>query len=178
MPAAAAPAGAACTYHLGDLRTTDYGDGYDLAMILYGEVNVFAPHDIATILGKAHAALKPGGRLLLEPHTFAFFEALPPHATDWFSSRQAAIWRCAASLPDARTIGTPTPRSSPGGYYVIDAATADVTRYAQSLQAYQEDDYRELLTRHGFGAIDILPGLAPDRLDPSPGLCALLATKA
>jgi len=167
---------AACTYHLEDLRTADYGHGYDLAMLLYGELNVFAPRDITAILTKCHAALKPGARLLLEPHTFAFFDAETPHTTSWFSSDDGLFsptphlcltenhWDAVAEAVTRR-------------YYVIDAATASVTRYAQSLQAYREDAYRELLARHGFAKIEVLPGLAHDRLAPSPGLCALLATK-
>ena len=32
-----------CEFVLGDLRRADFGGPYDLAMILYGELNVFAP---------------------------------------------------------------------------------------------------------------------------------------
>jgi hypothetical protein len=44
-------------------------------------------------------------------------------------------------------------------YYVIDALTGQITRYAQSLQAYQDIDYRSVLSEQGFGEIQILPGL-------------------
>lgn len=59
----------ACTYEIGDLRTTDFGSGFDLAMLLYGEPSVFSPEDLRAICSRAAAALDPGGTLLLEPHT-------------------------------------------------------------------------------------------------------------
>ncbi len=42
-------------------------------------------------------------------------------------------------------------------YDVIDAATAEVTPYAQSVQAYNDDEYCALLARHGFEEIEIYP---------------------
>lgn len=59
-----APAG--CTYTLGDIRTTEFGSGYDLVMSIFGEFNVFRPKDAQLILQKSNAALNTGGRLLLE----------------------------------------------------------------------------------------------------------------
>ena len=44
-------------------------------MLLYGEPNVFRSQDLFLILRKARAALRPGGLLLLEPHTFEAVEA-------------------------------------------------------------------------------------------------------
>ena len=41
----AATDGSACVYVEGDLRQADFGRDHDLAMLLYGELNVFAPDD-------------------------------------------------------------------------------------------------------------------------------------
>ena len=48
----------------------------DLVMLIYGEFNVFRPVDIGKILDKSWQALKPGGSLLLEPHTFRMVKKL------------------------------------------------------------------------------------------------------
>ena len=55
-----------CRFTQADIREADYGTGYDLVMQIFGEINVFRPADARLILNKARAALKPGGRLLLE----------------------------------------------------------------------------------------------------------------
>jgi SAM-dependent methyltransferase len=78
--------GLACTYHLADLRTAEYGAGYDLAMLIFGELNVFRPDDAERILAKCLAALRPGGLLLLEPHTLAGVERSGRAPDIWWSS--------------------------------------------------------------------------------------------
>lgn len=55
-----------CVFRLGDVTKADYAGPHDLVMMLYGELNVFSPKDCRLILAKAHSALVPGGRLLVE----------------------------------------------------------------------------------------------------------------
>jgi SAM-dependent methyltransferase len=174
--ATAAAAGLACTYHLADLRAADYGQGYDLAMLLYGELNVFSPTHIAKILDKTHAALRPGGRLLLEPHTFAALALTAASETGWFSS-PGGLFSPAPHLCLTENHWDPAGETQTRRYYVIDAATAALTFYAQSLQAYHEAGYCSLLARRGFVDVRVLPGLAPDRLPPADGFCAIVATR-
>ncbi|HUW14214.1 MAG TPA: class I SAM-dependent methyltransferase, partial [Anaerolineae bacterium] len=78
--------GLQCEYVQDDVRTADYGDGYGLAMMIYGEFNVFAPADAKTILRKAHNALHEGGILVLEPHTHATVRALGEEPLSWYSA--------------------------------------------------------------------------------------------
>lgn len=33
----------ACTFRHEDIRSADYGSGYNLAMLIFGEINVFCP---------------------------------------------------------------------------------------------------------------------------------------
>jgi SAM-dependent methyltransferase len=63
------PDGSSCEFVLADIRQAAFGDPYDLAMILYGEINVFSPGETATILRKAQNSLAPGGQLIVEAHT-------------------------------------------------------------------------------------------------------------
>lgn len=55
-----------CSFELGDVTQVDFGGPYDLAMMLYGELNVFSPDNCRRILSKAHAALNLDGSLLVE----------------------------------------------------------------------------------------------------------------
>ena len=173
----AAAEGLTATYRLADLRVADYGQDCDFAMLLYGELNIFAPPHIAAILDKCHAALRPGAQLLLEPHTFAALELQPAHTTAWFTGT-GGLFGPAPHLCLTENHWDAIEETQTRRYYVIDAATAAVTRYAQSFQAYREEGYRALLARHGFTDVRILPGLAPDRLPPADGFCAILATRS
>lgn len=54
-------------FRLGDVLEADFEGGHDLAMMLYGEINVFPPDLCRHLLTKAYAALAPGGTLVIEP---------------------------------------------------------------------------------------------------------------
>jgi SAM-dependent methyltransferase len=145
----AATYGHDCHYHLADLREANVGTGYDLVMLIYGEFNVFRRDDAQAILDNARRALKMGGRLLLEVHTVAAIEQLGLAPRSWrtsqrglFSDRphvllEEAFWDAGSRIATER-------------YYVIDADTANVTRYAQSIQAYTDAEFEALLTEAGF----------------------------
>jgi hypothetical protein len=44
-------------------------------------------------------------------------------------------------------------------HFVVEASTGNVIRYAQSMQAYTDEDYRSLLVEAGFREIQFYPSL-------------------
>ena len=168
--------GLSCTYAHQDMRIADYGAGFGLVMLLYGELNVFCPADARRILEKAHRALAGGGLLLLEPHTFAAVRSIGQAGRSWYSSTgglfsprphlclQEGFW-------DAGS-GTATIR-----YFVAETASGQVTRHAQSFQAYTDDEYRALLAESGFGAVEFGPSLTGDEAEAGGHLFALVGRK-
>ena len=156
-----------CTYLHQDIRTADYGTGYDLAMLIFGEFNVFHPADAQSILQKAHRALADNGTLLLEPHTFSVIERLGGRPAFWYSAQSELFCDrphlcLEESFWDAST-GTVTIR-----YYIIEAATGTVSRHAQTLQAYTDQHYDSVLRQNGFGTITRYPSLTGKK-DPDQG---------
>ena len=63
------PDDARCEFILGDVRKVAFGGPYDLAMILYGELNVFSPDEVSEILRKVQASLTSQARLIIEMQT-------------------------------------------------------------------------------------------------------------
>ncbi len=143
-----------------DVRSLEYGGPYDFAMFLYGEFNVFRPADAALILNRLRAALRPGGRLLLEPQDYASFQRIRKEPPVWRAykhglfSEQPHLYLY-ESFWDGRSSTTTT------RYWVIDAASGQVTRYASTAQAYTDEALEELLHRHGFADVQFFPALAP-----------------
>jgi len=45
-------------------------------------------------------------------------------------------------------------------YYIVDAATGEVTRHSSSMQAYTDEEYRTLLAECGFEVVQF--GLPPE----------------
>jgi SAM-dependent methyltransferase len=60
-----------CTYRRQDIRQAEYGAGFGLVMLIYGELNVFRPADARNILDKANLSPVMGccysSRTLLRP---------------------------------------------------------------------------------------------------------------
>jgi SAM-dependent methyltransferase len=150
--------GLACTYVQRDIRTTDYGTGFDLVMFIYGELNAFRPEGAEAILRKACGALADGGVLLLEVSRFEALEKWGKSGPSWhtsptglFSERphlylEEAFWDEEQSVVTER-------------FYVVDAESGEVTSHAMGTQAYTDEGYRELLGRCGFEDIAFLPSL-------------------
>jgi SAM-dependent methyltransferase len=166
----------ACDYRLADLRDADFGDGFGLAMMLFGQLNVFRRRDARAILAKALRALAPGGRLLLEPQRFAAVEkagrapaAWHAHASGLFSDRPHLC--LTENFWDAAS------RTATERFFIVDADTAAVTRHAMSTVAYTDDEYRDMLTDLGFADVRLFPSLTGVEVD-DPSQSANLALLA
>jgi len=159
-----------------DIRSADYGREFDLAMLVFGEFNMFSREDAMRLLGAMHHCLKPGGRLLLEVHDRDFVEQAGRKPPRWsaapgglFSERPHVLleehfWDAAGSTATTR-------------YFVIDADTGSVERYAASTQAYGDDEYGQLLADAGFVDVRELPSLAGSEAGRHEGLFVVTARK-
>jgi SAM-dependent methyltransferase len=154
--AAARREGLAVTYHRRDVRAGDYGDGFGLALLIYGEFNTLRPADGRAVLEGVHRALGPGGVFLLEAHPREMIERIGTGPATW-RAEEAGLF---SDRPHLRLdehfwdeeSGTATTR-----YYIIDAAKADVTRHAQTFQGYTDEEYRALLRGAGFDDVASRP---------------------
>ena len=157
--------GLQCRYIEQDIRVADFGQGYDLIMLLFGELNIFRPTDAAKIVAKAYHALSDGGLLLLEPHTFAAIEAIGTEPRTWFSS-SGGLFSIQPHVVLTESFWRPDACIATKRYFVADLLTNNLTRFAQSFQAYGDLQYRILLTQNGFRTFSTYPSLR-GRVDPA-----------
>lgn len=151
------------SYLFGDIREVEYGSGYDLAMFIFGELNMFRRDDAGSILRKVRGALARGGLLLLEAHSFESIEAM---------GRQPASWRTAESglfaegphVILSEHFWHEETRVATERTFVIHAGSARVDRYVETAQAYTLEDYRAFLGASGFVLRESMPALpgSPD----------------
>jgi SAM-dependent methyltransferase len=168
--------GLACQYRQADIRRAAYGGGYGLALLIYGELNVFPPDQIARILAKVRRALASGGWLVLEPHTFEAVRRMGERASTWQTAEQG--WFSAKPhLLLREHFWEPSARVATTRYFVVEAADGSVTRYAQSMRAYGEAEYRNLLQAHGFVDIAVYPSLTGMPEPTASDFCAIVARK-
>lgn len=147
-----------CRFSLADVRTAEFGQGYDLAMFIYGEFNVFTKPDARRILKKAYQSLLRGGKLLLEISTYDGVEQLGNQPATWYSapkglfSDKPHLCLMESFWNDLRHVATER-------YIIVDAETGEVNRYASSTQAYDEHSIKSLLRETGFKGIRFYPSL-------------------
>jgi SAM-dependent methyltransferase len=168
--------GLSCTYYLGDLRAAEFGGGFDLAMLIYGEFNVFRRSEVKDILLKAASALTADGLLLLEPQSDTAIHRVGRHRASWYRSEkglfsekphiclQENFWLESAQVAIQR-------------FFVIDAATTDVTMHSITTQAYTDDELLSLLTECGFVDVRFLAALDDEQPEERGDLFVIIARK-
>jgi len=147
-----------CTYTCEDVRTADFGTGFDLVMMVYGEINVFPPNDARTILEKARQALAPDGILLLEPHRSGAVERIGEQSPSWHAAEKG-FFSDAPHLWLEESFWNAQSSAAVQRFFVIDAATGEVTEHGQTIQAYTNDQYESLLVACGFPRVELFPTL-------------------
>jgi len=172
---AATEARLTCRYELGDIRDADYGTGYDLIMLIYGELNVFRPEDARRILRKARTALKPTGTLLLEVHSEAAVRTLGMQPQSW-RTVESGLFSSQPHLLLEESTWDEVRQAATTRYFVIDAEAVTVARYAQSFQLYSDAGYHSLLAKAGWD-IQQLGGALSGAIDGG-AFVALIATPA
>ncbi len=162
-------------YLCADLREADFGQDFDAVLFLFGEMNVFSPSHIRRILSKAYAALRPGGVLVLEPHTYEAIQAIGQSSSTWYT-QDAGLFSDQPHLVLEEHIWDPQEQTATSRYYIVDTAAA-VNRYAQTFQAYTARQYGSLLTSLGFRDITIYPSLGGINTNGDQDLLGITAYK-
>ncbi|MCP4675245.1 MAG: class I SAM-dependent methyltransferase [Deltaproteobacteria bacterium] len=148
-----------CSYRLADVRDGAFGDGFDLVMMIYGQINVFEREKARSILQGMAQAIVPGGTALLEPQTHDHIRGGTLPTTSWYTAPsglfsadphlvlQEGYWDEASSTRTER-------------FFVIDPATGKTERYALSNVAYGEKELASMMSEVGLESIRAFPSLS------------------
>ncbi len=145
----AAQTGAHCEYILHDLITAQYGTGFDLVMMLFGDFHAKTKTDALTILKKIAASLKPGGMLLLELIPMNIIKANGQTKPTW-STKTEGIFSPQPHIILNDYHWDEEKKTAVSQYYILDPVTATIETYANQLQAYTPEELTALLTETGF----------------------------
>jgi SAM-dependent methyltransferase len=145
-----------CSYELADVRSAEFGTGFELVTMIFGEFNAFRREEARSILERSRAGLAAGGRVIVEAHTHTAAASIGggrrtggAGTTSWTSAASGLF----SERPHVRlyeAFWDAERDASTERYYVIDAESAEVTAYAQSMQAYDEAGYAELFDEAGL----------------------------
>ncbi len=145
--------GLSIDYRLEDVRKADFGSGFDLIMMIFGEFNVFRPREANAILLKASKALNFGGRILIECHTF---EEVQRQGTSpaWWQSLKEGLFADSPHLWLQENFWDDESATATTRYLIVDAKSGETTLYASTMQAYIDGEYASLLANAGFSSIE------------------------
>jgi SAM-dependent methyltransferase len=143
----------------GDIRSVDFGVGYDLAIMVFGEINVFSPDECRMILKKTFEALSPGGKLLLEAHTFEAVERIGKTPNSWYKSGPGLLGLFSDDPYICLTENHwfDKQQTALQQFHILDAADGTVKSYRSTTKAWTIDQYRDLLKEAGYTNVVIHP---------------------
>jgi SAM-dependent methyltransferase len=165
-----------CRFILADVRDEAFGVGFDLVMMIFGQFNVFPRHHGMEILRKAHAALAPEGRLLLELQSAAQIQRGGEDGPSWYSA-QSGLFSARPHLVLQENFWDGEAAASTTRWSVIDAETASVSSFALSNEAYAEEELDDALRAAGFCKVQRFPSLSGEARSEEPDLPVVVARR-
>jgi SAM-dependent methyltransferase len=154
----AADNGLSCRFINGDVREADLGTGFDLVMMIFGQLNVFPRDRAAEIVSRACAALEAGGRLLLELQDAEQIRKGGEAAPSWYSA-PTGLFSDEPHLVLQENSWDAGARASTTRFIIVDAESAAVSSYALSNEAYTDEELDSVLRSAGFGRLQRFPTL-------------------
>jgi SAM-dependent methyltransferase len=138
-----------CEFTLGDIRQVPFRGPYGLAMILYGELNVFSPTEALAILRRAQASLASHGRLIVEVQS--------PEAVERMGRGGPSEQQCTSGLFSDRphrccteNRWLPEQKVAVQTFSVTEATDGQVRKYRNTTQAWPDGELIELLADAGL----------------------------
>jgi SAM-dependent methyltransferase len=163
-----------CSYLEEDIRTAPYGKDFDLALLIFGEFNVFSPEDGRSILERARAALSRRGVLLLEVHTVSAVREIGERHPSWYTA-DSGLFSDRPHLCLRESSWETSGKTATERYFIVDAHTGVATRHGATIQAYSDAEYQSLLRDCGFARVDFRPSLSGEAEDVESHFFVVLA---
>lgn len=165
-----------CDHVEADIRDADYGTGFDLVMMIFGELHAFRPSDAAAVLARSFAALAPGGQLLLEVHEHRWHRQRGHRPPTW-TTADAGLFSDAPHVMLMESFWDAETEVATRRFAVVDALSAAVDVHVEHLQAYDEPALDGLVEGAGFLDSARHRSLTGDDTEAADDLYVLVATR-
>jgi SAM-dependent methyltransferase len=167
--------GLRCRFLSGDIRQTDFGNGFDLIMLTYGELNLFPRPEALELLRRCVSALAPQGQVLLEVHSYEAVRGRGNAPRTW-RAVDSGLFLDRPHLRLDESFWLPDVGASAGRHWIVDPETSEVSRHAWTMQAYGDAEYAALLAEAGLVLVKAYPSLSG--AEDGAGFPVLLASPA
>lgn len=144
-----------CTFIETDVRAWEPESGvFDAAIFLYGQLAVFPRHEAATLLRKAAAALRPGGRLVVELLDQARVDR---QDSSWWFTDDTGLWGGRPFLHLGERRWDATERTSVERYYILHLDSGAMDEITLCDQTYEVEEMAAMMRAAGFARVTSYP---------------------
>ncbi|GAB1058345.1 MAG: hypothetical protein SAqBPW_04620 [Shewanella algae] len=144
-------AGLDIDYQLQDVRSYRPTKKFDFIMMTFGELNVFSTADAKSLLKDYANWLMPNGKLLVEVHSFDEVKRQGQAEPSWQRHSQG-LFLDAPHLLLTEHAWDEALQTSSTLFWVIEE-NGKVARFGSRMQAWQDEEYLQLLNECGFNKI-------------------------
>ncbi|MDO8256543.1 class I SAM-dependent methyltransferase [Shewanella algae] len=144
-------AGLDIDYQLLDVRSYRPTKKFDFIMMTFGELNVFSTADAKSLLKHCANWLTPNGKLLVEVHSFDEVKRQGQAEPSWQRHSQG-LFLDAPHLLLTEHAWDEALQTSSTLFWVIEE-NGKVARFGNRMQAWQDEEYLQLLNECGFNKI-------------------------
>ncbi|TVL54815.1 class I SAM-dependent methyltransferase [Shewanella algae] len=144
-------AGLDIDYQLLDVRSYRPTKKFDFIMMTFGELNVFSTADAKSLLKDCANWLMPNGKLLVEVHSFDEVKRQGQAEPSWQRHSQG-LFLDAPHLLLTEHAWDEALQTSSTLFWVIEE-NGKVARFGSRMQAWQDEEYLQLLNECGFNKI-------------------------
>lgn len=148
-----------CRFTQADVRTAlplEAGAAYDAALFIYGQLAVFTREEAAQLMRGCAAALRPGGRLIIELLDAARIDRRA-HNSWWYTDR-GGLWGDFPYLHLGERDWDEAERCAVERFFIINLETGEARTYGLIDYAYTCDEVVALCQEAGFAQVAIHPG--------------------
>lgn len=144
-----------CTFIESDVRAYEPEPGaFDAALFLYGQLAVFPRHEAAALLSKAAAALRPGGRLVVELLDPA---RVDKKSSSWWFTDDTGLWGERPFLHLGERRWNEAERTSIERYYILHLDGGVLDEIILCDQAYEIEEMAAMMRATGFAGVQSYP---------------------
>lgn len=130
------------------------GAGFDAALLLYGQLAVFPKAEARSLLSRIAAALRPGGRLVVELLDQA---RVDKNDSSWWFTDDTGLWGDAPFLHLGERFWDEVEKMSLERYHIVHLESGELNEIVLCDQSYSTVEMSAMLEQAGFQSVQVYP---------------------
>jgi SAM-dependent methyltransferase len=137
-----------------DIRQMAFGQKFDAAILLYGQLAVFPPAEAQSLLIKISELLRPGGKLCIE---LLHPDHVDKSTSNWWFTDDKGLWGDNPFLHLGERFWLENENTSVERYHIVDMETGKLLHIELCDRVYKMWEVAGMMQSAGLTAVDVYP---------------------